>query len=428
MRWKKQQLFQWKNEKNAHGGVELFKMASCEWCVFILDSVQLWTLMCRNLSKQNANECVPWCGKSTFHFGNFRSSFSFFSFSLATSNTEIATCISVCTNVYVGIVVCQSFAENILWFFVWTTMQSHIADSCCSNLKRMAIVINNRNRFLIWCYSHKLFCLPFMSSVVDVLFLFWFARIGSILVAVQYPHRPMTLKTYHFWSVTIEPSVCHLAIYILLRVSIALSLYFFCFGFFSFIFSWVSGYIALLSHRACNINYLYAVRIVHDVSCVFVAHIVLHKSIWGWWRTKRLSKTTEPLQTLLITPWAIGYTIHTVHVRTDFHHISSKTYARAPATFSNTASSQRTVWFLFAFDGLNTYHDTSTCDWRSVFIHSNDRTEHRGRGKKRNATTIYIRIQLSTSSFAMEKERERERERRCQTEMEWQRRRMDMII
>lgn len=138
----------------------------------------------------------------------------------------------------------------------------------CLGMEHTAVVINNLNRFLIWCYSHKLLCFSiYESSGWVVLFLFWFARCDSILVVVQYPHRAMTLKTYHFWSVTIEPSVCHLAIYILLCLNRSFFLWIRV-----FIFpSCLELHCALIMH----VILLCALCAVHDVVCDLCVSVYL---------------------------------------------------------------------------------------------------------------------------------------------------------
>lgn len=146
---------------------------------------------------------------------------------------------------------------------------------------RASIVINNQNRFLIWCYSHKL-CFVFslfhlwIQWLVNVLFLFWFWYVqflvlfdsnswcGSIFFS-DIHNAPWHWRPFHFWSVTIEPSVCHLTIYIF---SLSLSLSFFLFHFMFDIF--LLSRITLRSYHACNtiVCILYGVHAM----CVFVAH------------------------------------------------------------------------------------------------------------------------------------------------------------
>lgn len=61
-----------------------------------------------------------------------------------------------------------------------------------SRLESMAIIINNRIRFLIWCYSHKLLCFSIYESIGWRIVLFRFVSFDlvlwfcSILDVVQY--------------------------------------------------------------------------------------------------------------------------------------------------------------------------------------------------------------------------------------------------
>lgn len=263
------------------------------------------------------------------------------------------------------------------------------------NMENTAMKINNRSvlfSLLIRCHSHKLLCFsPF--ALLDIFVLYDSVWFGSWFISKWYALRGIE-DTFHFCSMTIESSVCHWVICILLHSP--------------HLHHSGSFFVLRITCVLLSCNAMYV-----DVdSCVVYAVVVtlfsssfLHeiaRDICDGLYTyinKRSSKTSKPLQNFINCPPGSVYPFLS-HISLEQQHSD---YERC-----------RTVWFLSTFDGLNTYHydythtgtGTGTCVIDAILSIHGWMDERKSNNKREQF--IYFLFQSIVNSFDWSRERERD--------------------
>lgn len=222
--------------------------------------------MCRNLSKQNWIECAPWCGKSTFFWETF-----------VLHIRSFCCCCCWCWCFIKYMHMCVHWRCLLI---VWNCCLRDTLESIpcvqrckamlcyCLDMEHTAIVINNLNRFLIWCYSHKLLCFSiYESSGWGIVFVsvcsvrfdsIWFLLWFSIHIA-RYDIEDIPFLISDHWAVCLSFGDLHSSLSQSTILSMDSSFH---------IFLCLELHCALIMHVICSVRCTWC-----SVRCVYLLRI-----------------------------------------------------------------------------------------------------------------------------------------------------------